>query len=45
MELDSKSLNKKILREVQSFSGSDIRDDMSLMTIKIKATGQKKNQR
>lgn len=43
MELDSKSLNKKILREVQSFSGSSIRDDMSLMTIKIKANGQNKN--
>ncbi len=44
MELDSKSLNKKILREVQSFSNSSIRDDMSLMTIKIKANGQNKNQ-
>jgi len=43
MELDSKSLNKKILREVESFSKSSIRDDMSLMTIKIKANSPNKN--
>ena len=40
MELSSSDLNKKILREVEHFTGKGpVRDDMSLMTLKIKGNG------